>query len=102
MNNNDNDEHSLLLMALRTVIQLAQRHDMTQDEKARIVSLVELFVEYDLEIDTDEKANILRTLKEISDNEPLELPRSSVAQACEAEQFDDWDRRNDGAERFES
>jgi DNA-binding XRE family transcriptional regulator len=58
----------------------AQRTTPTDDEKARIESIVELCFEYDRETDPDEKANILRTLEEISANLPLELPTTTVEQ----------------------
>lgn len=59
----------------------ASRSDtLPDDEKARIESLVELCFEYDRETDPDEKANILRTLEEISANAPLELPTATMEQ----------------------
>jgi len=39
---------------------------LSQEEKARVASLVELCFAYERETDFDEKANILRTLEEIS------------------------------------
>jgi DNA-binding XRE family transcriptional regulator len=63
----------------------ASRHPrLTDQEKARIGSIVDLCFEYERETDPDEKANILRTLEEISANQPLELPTGTIA---------DWDRK---------
>ncbi len=50
------------------------------DERSRIGSIVDLCFEYDRESDPDEKANILRTLEEITANAPLELPATTVEQ----------------------
>lgn len=47
-------------------------------QKERIASIVELCFEYDRESDPLEKENILRTLEEISANDPLELPQETV------------------------
>jgi DNA-binding XRE family transcriptional regulator len=58
----------------------AQSSTSTDDEKARIESIVELCFEYDRETDPDEKANILRTLEEITAHAPLELPTTTVEQ----------------------
>ncbi|MEI9897715.1 MAG: helix-turn-helix transcriptional regulator [Chthoniobacter sp.] len=52
--------------------------------KERIASIVELCFEYEREADADEKANILRTLEEISANDPVELPTESL---------EEWDAR---------
>src|ERR1017187_347575 len=70
--------HPLLRAALERVDQSVRRPDVPQEEKARIASLVELCFAYERETDSDEKANILRTLEEISANEPLELPTATV------------------------
>lgn len=70
--------HSRLRAALQQVDDLARRKDSSEDEKARIASIVELCFAYGRETDSDEKANILRTLQEISGNEPLELPGESI------------------------
>ena len=51
---------------------------MSDDERKRIESIVELCFEYDRETDPDEKANLLRTLEEITANTPLELPTATV------------------------
>jgi DNA-binding XRE family transcriptional regulator len=53
-------------------------------EKERIASIVALCFEFERETDPEEKANILRTLEEISVNEPIELPKESLEQ---------WDAR---------
>jgi DNA-binding XRE family transcriptional regulator len=58
----------------------ARNATMTDDERARIESIVELCFEYDRENDPDEKANILRTLEEISANAPLEAPAATVGE----------------------
>jgi len=47
-------------------------------ERERVASIVELCFEYDRESDPEEKENILRTLEEISSNEPLELSVQTV------------------------
>jgi DNA-binding XRE family transcriptional regulator len=53
-------------------------------ERERVASIVELCFEYDRESDPEEKENILRTLEEISSNEPLELPAQTVEEWEEA------------------
>ncbi|MFI5355753.1 MAG: helix-turn-helix transcriptional regulator [Opitutales bacterium] len=58
----------------------AQNSEQSADERKRIESIVELCFEYDRETDPDEKANILRTLEEISANAPLEMPRETIDQ----------------------
>ena len=70
--------HPLLRAALERTEQSVHRHDLSPDEKARIASLVELCFAYERESDSEEKANILRTLEEISANQPLELPTATV------------------------
>ena len=47
-------------------------------EKERIVSIVQLLNEYVTEKDSEERENIVRSLKEIVLNEPLELPSQSL------------------------
>ena len=68
--------------ALRTALEqadkAARRPQLSEDEKARINSLVELCFEYERETNPDEKANILRTLEEISANEPLKSPTQTL------------------------
>lgn len=63
---------------------VAQSATPSDDEKARIESIVELCFEYDRETDPLEKTNILRTLEEISANAPLELTTTTV---------EDWDQK---------
>ena len=70
--------HPLLRAALKRADQSVRRPDASQDEKARIASLVDLCFAYEREMDSEEKANILRTLEEISANEPIELPVATV------------------------
>ena len=70
--------------ALRASIALADRAarspSLSDNERRRIESIVELCFEYDRETDPDEKANILCTLEEITANAPLELPTATVEQ----------------------
>ncbi len=70
--------HPELLSALQQMEESARSPQITKAEKSRIASIVELCFEYDRESDPDEKANILRTLGEISANEPIELPNSTL------------------------
>ena len=72
------ESHPLLRAALKRAEQSVRRPDLSPDEKSRIASIVELCFEYDRETDSEEKANILRTLEEISANESLELPAVTV------------------------
>lgn len=72
------ESHPQLRAALERIEQAARRLNLHEDEKARIASLVELCFAYERESNAEEKANILRTLEEISENEPLELPTASV------------------------
>jgi DNA-binding XRE family transcriptional regulator len=74
--------HPLLRAALVQADRSSRSPKLTSDEKSRIESLVELCFEYERETDPAEKANILRTLEEISANEPLELPTTTA---------DEWD-----------
>jgi len=73
-------EHPRLRAALQRIEHSARRNIQGEAEKARITSLVELCIAYGRETDTDEKANILRTLEEVSDNKPLELPTETIEQ----------------------
>src|SRR2546430_14450299 len=85
--------HPELRSALQRVDLAARSPQITKAEKSRIASIIELCFEYDRESDPEEKANILRTLEEISVNEPIELPTATV---------EDWDkelRSEDGAHR---
>src|SRR6266498_4590646 len=70
--------HPGLRSALQRVEQAARRPEITEAEKSRIASIVELCFEYERESDPDEKSNILRTLEEISANKPMELPTATV------------------------
>ena len=70
--------HPQLRAALERAEQSVRRPDLSLDEKTRIASLVELCFAYERETDSEEKANILRTLEEISANERLELPTTTV------------------------
>lgn len=72
--------HPELREALRRIDNLARVGNPSEDEKARVASLVELFSAYDSESDGDEKANILRTLEEVSADQRLELPTETVEQ----------------------
>jgi DNA-binding XRE family transcriptional regulator len=57
----------------------AARQPMPNDaQKERIAAIDELLFEYERESDSDEKANILRTLEEISANELLEMPTMTL------------------------
>lgn len=67
-----------LRAALRRIDDSARRKASSEDEKARIASIVELCFAYEREADSEEKENILRTLEEISGNEPLELPTGTI------------------------
>src|ERR1051326_3018960 len=73
-------KHPQLRAALRRIEGAATQ----AAEKERIASIVELCFEFDRETDAEKKANILRTIEEISANEPLELP---------AESIEEWDER---------
>src|SRR5687767_9433508 len=70
--------HPQLRAAFGEIEQLVRVRELLPHEKARIASLVELCCAYDREQDTDEKANILRTLEEISENSTLELPQETL------------------------
>jgi len=73
-------KHPQLGAALRRLGLDAER----ESERERVASIVELCFEFDRESDPEEKANILRTLEEISANEPLELATESL---------EEWDTR---------
>ena len=72
----------LLRLAFENAEKNTHRTKICSDEKARIVAIVELCLEYARESDHGEKTNILRTLEEISANESLEIPTQSI---------EDWD-----------
>ena len=73
-------KHPQLRAALRRIDNLARGGDPSEDERTRISSLVELCSAYECETDADERANILRTLGEVSANQTLELPTETVEQ----------------------
>ena len=77
--------HSDLRQSLTRIDAVFSRKDaVTADaEKERIASIVNLCFEYDRESDAEEERDILRTLEEISSNEPLEMPVQSI---------DDWEK----------
>jgi len=70
--------HPELRSALQRVDLASRSPQITKAEKLRIASIIELCFEYDREADPEEKANILRTLEEISVNEPIELPVATL------------------------
>ncbi|HEY5704380.1 MAG TPA: hypothetical protein VIS96_02280, partial [Terrimicrobiaceae bacterium] len=70
--------HPEIRLALEKAEQTFRRPKVTKDEKVRISSLVELCFEYHRESDPDERENILRTLLEISTNEPLAMPTQTL------------------------
>ena len=70
--------HPKLRVAFERAEEAAYRPTVSDDEKARIAAIIELCFEYDRESDPAEKANILRTLEEISANEVLEIATQSV------------------------
>jgi hypothetical protein len=71
-------DHPRLRAALKRIEQSVRRVNPTEDERARIASLVELCFAYEAEPEAEKKANILRSLEEISENEPLELPSETI------------------------
>jgi hypothetical protein len=72
------EKHQTLRASLRDTEEMTARPEISDDEKKRIAAIIELCFEYEQEADPDEKANILRTLEEISANTPLELPTQSI------------------------
>jgi DNA-binding XRE family transcriptional regulator len=70
--------HPKLRIAFEKAEKAVHRPTISDDEKARIAAIIELCFEYNRESDPEEKANILRTLEEISANEALEMPTQSV------------------------
>ena len=70
--------HPKLRHAFERVEKATQRPKISSEEKERIATIVELCFEYERESDSEEKSNILRTLDEISANEPLEMPGETV------------------------
>jgi len=69
-----------LRAALERMDAAARRPVPSPDEKARISSIVELCFAFSRERDPEERANLLRTLEEISAAEPLVLPTTTVEQ----------------------
>src|SRR3954468_10599295 len=76
-------DHSALKARLRKLEKATETRSAAQtsgEEKQRIAAIVELCFEYDREQDADERKNIPRTLPEIAENEPVELPTQSIEQ----------------------
>jgi DNA-binding XRE family transcriptional regulator len=73
-------EHPEIRFALQQIDRLARGANPSEDEKARIASLVKLCSAYESETDADERANILRTIEEIGANHSLELPTETMEQ----------------------
>lgn len=71
-------KHRRLRAGLKQAEELTTRPKISDEEKDRIAAIIDLCFEYQREPDPDEKANILRTLEEISANAPLELPAQSI------------------------
>lgn len=71
-------QHPKLRAAFDLAEKATRQPRVSAEEKARIQAIVELCFEYERETDADERANILRTLEEISANEPLELPAQTA------------------------
>ena len=63
---------------LRAALRRIEGSATLEAERERIVSIVELCFEFDRETDADEKKNILRTLEEVSANQPIEPPTTSL------------------------
>jgi DNA-binding XRE family transcriptional regulator len=76
------DSQPGLRASLSRVEKSAQQTRISPNEKARLAALIELCFEYEREKDPEEKENILRTLAEISANEPLEMP---------SQKLDEWE-----------
>src|SRR5579859_1588542 len=70
-------DHPILRAALRRTDNSARSHP-NQVDRDRLSSIVELLSAYEQEPDSDERANILRTLEELSLNESLEVPVQTV------------------------
>jgi DNA-binding XRE family transcriptional regulator len=71
-------KHYKLRAALKRAEQASDRPAISEDEKARIAAIVDLCFEYERESDPEEKANILRTLEEISADAALDLPTQTI------------------------
>ena len=65
---------------LRAALKRIKGSAALEAERERTASIVELCFEFDRETDAAEKENILRTLEEISANNPLELPTEDIGQ----------------------
>ena len=63
---------------LRAAFRRIENLPTREMENERIASIVELCFEYERETDLEERKNILRTIEEISANEPMELPKESL------------------------
>jgi DNA-binding XRE family transcriptional regulator len=63
---------------LRAALGRGRNSSAERDEAERIAAVVELCFEYERETDPEEKENILRTLEEISANEPAELSKETI------------------------
>lgn len=63
---------------MRRIDHSARQSELSEEEKARIAAVVELCFAYERETAAEEKANILRTLQELSENEPLEPPAETI------------------------
>ena len=72
--------HPRLRLSLERAENSMRRVGTSESEKARIASIVELCFEYHRESDPKEKANILKTLDEITANVPVDLPVRSVSE----------------------
>jgi DNA-binding XRE family transcriptional regulator len=70
--------HPALRASITQADRMAQSDALTNDERARIESIIDLCFEYDRETELDEKTNILRTLEELGANLPLEAPSATV------------------------
>jgi DNA-binding XRE family transcriptional regulator len=71
-------EHPQLRSALERLDNSARRGNPSERERARIASLVELCLAYEREADPEERANILRTLEEISADDRPEAPAATM------------------------
>ena len=65
---------------LRAALKRIKGSAALEAERERTASIVELCFEFDRETDAAEKENILRTIEEISANNPLELPTEDIGQ----------------------
>jgi len=72
--------HPALRASIAQADRAARSPSLSVSERSRIESIVDLCFEYDSETDADEKANILRTLEEITADASLELPTATVEQ----------------------